>query len=942
MPPGLSDTEIQAYLDRYHAQTDWSDLEQTVAQTGEAVQLLAEGLVTHNEAGISTTELTTLYRLCEIPSSAGASKKRERVEDLDLPDDIIGDVVELIDDNMGIVGGGKGQLKVPTGAETATYDLLDTLVTSSDHAELDAAIEAFADAEIAGIQAGTLSPIFFFLHPTYYPVINGRSRDGLEALTGESVSGLLTNYTTEAQRYRDFRDTYGPDRGDGHLRDLDWFLHLFSEGELDPDTTTTTTTTSDSTPTVWVEKTDIHGPYKQPGSGELSLGRAVFSPQADSAGKDIYWALRDADPGDIVLHILQDDEAIVGASVVTSDLITDYDFPPAVEQRWEPSQREQGGYLRRLQSFEQFDAPVDLQADLFDHPAREPKVDRIREEYSNLFYNKNHGFVQGGYLTKAPEPLVDVLTDASSELQTYLATHGYPIDDTGGGGKDSGGEDGEVTYYFWNTNYHHEGTDGQAAFKRGVAAAYGDYEYGEKLTKPSPGDVLLAYRVEHGLIGAGTVIEATDGTPLSKPDPDSDTDPIKGPDKLEFHLPVDWEYTLSEANAISLETIRETLDIDKISHVATIQKPTNQAGAADLREAVRDRYIDAHSESPGATHSYSDLQRQLEAKKQLIFHGPPGTGKTYTARRFANWYRAQADANAVGVEQVRTVTFHPSVSYEDFVEGFTASVQGEDGGQVAYDYTEGAFASIVADARDAYEQTPRGETPPPFFLIIDEINRGNLAQILGETITLLEADKRLDAPEEVTAQLAHSGRSFTVPPNLYLIGTMNTADESIALIDTALRRRFRFFEFPPNFDTITATTPDLQTPTSLEDVITSGGGGARTQLLAASILALEDLNEEILDIQQLGKGKQLGHTYLFDCQTPSDIVDTWRFELLPQLVDYYFGQFDALQADLFSNVSHSVLDTTQNSITDFTASELYQCLCDLAGIPEQDRQPLTT
>lgn len=434
-----------------------------------------------------------------------------------------------------------------------------------------------------------------FFHPKYYPIVNGGSRDGLKQVIGETVSNDLSDYTDEAKRYRDIRDTHGPNRGDGHLRDLDWFLHLLVRGDLEP-----------TDPTVWIEKTDIHAPYKEPGNGELALGRAILSLQEDEGGGDRYWQLREAEKGDIVLYLLQDDYAIVGASIVESELITDYDFPEAVEQRWEQTQRDEGGYLRKLRSFERFDTPLELKPDLFDHPDRQEMIDWIREEYSNIFYNKNRALVQGGYLTKAPGPLVEVLADASDDLTEYISDHGYNVsgherlqsntDDTG-----TETHDDDVTYRLWNTNYSNDNTDGRATFRRGVAAAYGDDQYGSKLAIPNSGDVLLAYREGLGIIGAGTVIEETDGSPIQHDD--QNVEPIKGDRALEYHLPVDWEYTLPDEEAVSLNTIRDVLGSEKIGHVKTTQKPSNQDGAAEIREIVRQRYIGIHSESPGSKHT---------------------------------------------------------------------------------------------------------------------------------------------------------------------------------------------------------------------------------------------------------------------------------------------------------------------------------------------------
>ena len=322
------------------------------------------------------------------------------------------------------------------------------------------------------------------------------------------------------------------------------------------------------------------------------------------------------------------------------------------------------------------------------------------------------------------------------------------------------------------------------------------------------------------------------------------------------------------------------------------------------------------------------IERQLKQNKQVVFYGPPGTSKTYEAKQFAEWWTRERTSTPSTTPQVRTVTFHPSFSYEDFLEGLTADAT--DDGTVTYDVEDGVLKRIAADATDALEATPDDESPPPFVLIIDEINRGNLAQIFGEVITLLEADKR--ATYEV--ELAHSGESFTLPPNLYLIGTMNTADQSIALVDTALRRRFRFIDYPPDLDTVLATDASIERDAAAlvrEDASTISD---RDRLLGASILAVEELNTRILDAPQLGKGKQLGHTYLMGHDSVPDIVDAWRYDILPQLEEYYFGQTERLRQELLDDTGSTWFDWDTERIQPFTATELYDVLCTLAGIDD--------
>ena len=172
------------------------------------------------------------------------------------------------------------------------------------------------------------------------------------------------------------------------------------------------------------------------------------------------------------------------------------------------------------------------------------------------------------------------------------------------------------------------------------------------------------------------------------------------------------------------------------------------------------------------------IMRGLEDKGQVIFQGPPGTGKTYVAKMIAEWLTQSGG-------EYQIVQFHPSYTYEDFVEGFRPYVT--DAGQAAYKLAKGPLRRMAKKAHDR-----PGEK---FILVIDEINRGNLAKILGELYFLLEYRE-----EEVALQ--YSPKLFHLPENLWFIGTMNTTDRSIALVDAALRRRFYFFGFYPNEEPI--------------------------------------------------------------------------------------------------------------------------------------------
>ena len=175
-----------------------------------------------------------------------------------------------------------------------------------------------------------------------------------------------------------------------------------------------------------------------------------------------------------------------------------------------------------------------------------------------------------------------------------------------------------------------------------------------------------------------------------------------------------------------------------------------------------------------------EIDTLLEDKRQVIFQGPPGTGKTYVAQKLANHLAGSED-------RITLVQFHPSYSYEDFVQGFRPSLEN---GQPGFELRNGPLLKAAEQARK--------DKDAKHFLIIDEINRGNLARILGELYFLLEY-----RDEEISLQYqGDTGEKFSLPDNLYIIGTMNTADRSIALVDLALRRRFYFVEFHPDDDPV--------------------------------------------------------------------------------------------------------------------------------------------
>ncbi len=236
-----------------------------------------------------------------------------------------------------------------------------------------------------------------------------------------------------------------------------------------------------------------------------------------------------------------------------------------------------------------------------------------------------------------------------------------------------------------------------------------------------------------------------------------------------------------------------------------------------------------------------------------------------------------ADDARSSTPRLTRVTFHPSYTYEDFIEGFRPNPSGNGGLELRL--TDGVFKKVCAAGA--------AEPDQPFVVLIDEINRGNIAKIFGELITLIEHDKR----GAFSVRLPQSGDEFTIPPNVYIIATMNTADRSIQMLDTALRRRFRFIELMPDSET-------------LQGVVIAG-------------LSLQDFLDHLNDKirQRVGRERQVGHALFFQngtvVNTPSAFADIFRHELLPLVQEYLYDSY----ADLADVFGRDVVDPDTERVT---------------------------
>ena len=204
----------------------------------------------------------------------------------------------------------------------------------------------------------------------------------------------------------------------------------------------------------------------------------------------------------------------------------------------------------------------------------------------------------------------------------------------------------------------------------------------------------------------------------------------------------------------------------------------------------------------------------------------------------------------------------------------------------------------------------------------------NIPKIFGETITLIEDNKRLDAPNEISDELPHSDGTLVVPPNLYIIGTMNTADRSIALVDAAIRRRFRFRHFGLDYEVLYRQLGF----DGKQEVTTKASPEEGEDLGALSILALEEINNRIRASDNLGKGKQIGHSYLIDGTTEDRLVEAWKNEILPLLEEYYFGDMERLKEHIFDGGGESLFNWTELEIADFDEGDLRGTLSALVDV----------
>lgn len=356
-----------------------------------------------------------------------------------------------------------------------------------------------------------------------------------------------------------------------------------------------------------------------------------------------------------------------------------------------------------------------------------------------------------------------------------------------------------------------------------------------------PGDVVFVKKGKHEIVGRGIV--------RSDYEYDPDRESFKNVRKVEWTHNGSWPYpgqaamkTLTDISNYNdyVESLNRLFEDDEED-----EGPVTELKRYTEKDFLREVYMEPAQ--------YETLVNLVKRKKNVILQGAPGVGKTYAAKRLA--YSIMGVKDKARVEMVQ---FHQSYSYEDFVMGYRPTEKG-------FELHHGAFYKFCREAEKDSEDVP-------YFFIIDEINRGNVSKIFGELFMLIEPDKR-----DSSLRLLYADEEFSVPSNVYIIGMMNTADRSLAIMDYALRRRFAFFTMQPGFDTEGFRTYQQELNNEKFDRV---------------IACVKDLNVAISEDSSLGSGFQIGHSFFCGLknQTAQVLPEIVEYELVPLLEEYWFDE----------------------------------------------------
>jgi 5-methylcytosine-specific restriction protein B len=383
------------------------------------------------------------------------------------------------------------------------------------------------------------------------------------------------------------------------------------------------------------------------------------------------------------------------------------------------------------------------------------------------------------------------------------------------------------------------------ASKSYMNAAHATWQFANEMKQ---GDIVFAKKGMHLLVGRGVV---TSDYLYEENQPDG----FKHIRKVDWTHKGEWNHPGQAVMKTLTDITQYTEYVEKLNSLFEDEAEDEaEETVVELKPYSKDDFLmDVYVSDK----DYQDLTSLIRKKKNVILQGAPGVGKTWAAKRLAYSMMGVKDPSRVMMIQV-----HQSYSYEDFIMGFRPSEKG-------FQLKKGPFYTFCKEAEV--------DSDNDYFFIIDEINRGNLSRIFGELFMLIEADKRGNE-----LLLLYSEEKFSVPKNIHIIGTMNTADRSLAMLDYALRRRFAFYGLKPAFQSEGFRTYKK---------------GLNNQKLDKLVSCVEKLNEIIAKDDSLGDGFCIGHSYFcnleeVDDQALSGIVE---YELIPLLREYWFDEPDKIR-----------------------------------------------
>jgi MoxR-like ATPase len=637
-------------------------------------------------------------------------------------------------------------------------------------------------------------------------------------------------------------------------------------------------------PQVWIEKCLVKGRPDR-ARGDNALGHALWSPLRFRNGADGYRNMRLVQPGDIILH-LTDNEAFTGVSIADGFARTDFVGLDGTD--WAGLRC----YRISLRDFKPLEPPLTRDS-LFEDATIRQKLIAIRRVHPNLFYDPDLSLHEGGYLTSAPDELVALL-DAAYYDQTSHYLLGKPIEIKAGKTADTvelPPAPERVWLYapgpraaFWDEfreagiaaiGWDHigdlSGFDSPEAIKarmdelseepESLVNATQCYDFARRM---KPGDWIFAKKGRREIVGFGIV--------TSDYHFDAERKHYKNVHDIAWQMTGAWP--TASTRLLPMKTVTEITDdealVDELRELLNLAEPLSVTPIVEPLPIYTIEDFAAESAIPQET--ISVWLSRLKRKQHLILQGPPGTGKTYVAERLAR----VLTGGSTGL--LETVQFHPSYGYEDFMHGIRPVVDEE--GRLRFERMQGRFLQFCTVASRRLDDSV-DENGAPSVLIIDEINRANLSRVFGELMYLLEyRDKAIP--------LAGENKSFSIPDNVYIIGTMNTADRSIALVDHALRRRFSFIHLAPDYNVLKS---QLEKHNLKADSL--------IKALRAVNTAIDDPHYEVGISFFLKDGATLALT----------LKDIWEGEIEPYLEEYFYDQRAKLEPLRWKKLSSGILAT---------------------------------